>query len=506
MKREDLDQWKSSEVSRLLALVETERRYYQDIFAQLPLAIAIVDGEWGISAVNREFRRLFGLRSADLSRMRLPDLLPDPQFEAALADVLKTGAPRFSHPVQIAGDPSALRLIANIQRVPGWQAGAEDELLLTIGEEHVSVSSVPPASGEPEPPSLLERRRQRDLIEEAKRGAIERLSGRLAHVANNLLMIIGGYAEELMESLPPEDARRDDVAEIIKASARMGALTHDLTTLTRPPAPTAAPFSLAAWASAAVSRWDLASTNETTLQANTSRQMLDLIVSETLRHLRPKLDTTELRMTPLGDDTVQITLHFPGLDASEETCERLFEPFSGPKEGSDPPLGLAGVVRPWQSVGGTIAFEVEPGEAPRLVLTCPLAAESAGVEKPASILVVEDEPGIRSLIVKALDRQGYDVVHASTAEEAFTACEEAHDGIDLLITDLTMPGHTGRQLAEYVRTKWPDTRVLFISGFTDDAQLAAQIGAGKLPAHTRFLAKPFQVSQLVAEARDLLAG
>lgn len=505
MQRADLDKWKSSEVSRLLALVETERRYYQDIFAQLPLAIAVVDGEWGLSAVNREFRRLFGLRSADLSRMRLPDLLPDPQFEAALADVLKTGTPRFNQPISLGGDNSALRLIANIQRVPGWQAGAEDELLLTVVEDHVSVSSVPPAAWEPPPDPALERRRLHDLVEEAKRGAIERLSGRLAHVANNLLMIIGGYAEELMESLPPEDARRDDVAEIIKASARMGTLTHDLTTLTRPPAPTAAPFSLTAWAAAAVSRWDLASTNETTLHANTSRQMLDLIISETLRHLRPKLDTAELRMTPLGEEKVEIVLHFPGLDVSEETCERLFEPFSGPKEGSDPPLGLAGVVRPWQSVGGTITFEAEPGEAPRLVLTCPIASESAGFERPPSILVVEDEPGIRSLIVKALDRQGYDVVHASTAEEAFTACEEAHDGIDLLITDLTMPGQTGRQLAEYVRTKWPDTRVLFISGFTDDTQLAAQIGAGKLPELTRFLAKPFHVAELIAEVKDLLA-
>ncbi|MBN9661575.1 MAG: response regulator [Acidobacteria bacterium] len=506
MQRADLDKWKSSEVSRLLALVETERRYYQDIFAQLPLAIAVVDGEWGLSAVNREFRRLFGLRSADLSRMRLPDLLPDPQFEAALVDVLKTGTPRLNHPVVLGGENSALRLIANIQRVPGWQAGAEDELLLTIGEDHVSVSSVPAASWEPPPAPLLERRRQRNLIEEAKRGAIERLSGRLAHVANNLLMIIGGYAEELMESLPAEDSRRDDVAEIIKASARMGALTHDLTVLTRPPAPAAAPFPLAAWAASAVDRWELASAAETTLHALTARQLLDLILSETLRHLRPEPGTGQLSFARAGEDTVEIALHLPGLAVSDETCERLFEPFSGPKEGTDPPLGLAGIVRPWQGLGGTITFEAEPGEAPRLLLTCPLAGEGDNSATAATILVVEDEAGIRSLIVKALDRQGFRVVQASSAEEAFTACEEPGAGFDLLITDLTMPGQTGRQLAEYVRTKWPNARVLFISGFTEDAQLAAQIGARKLPEQTRFLAKPFHVTQLIAQVKELLAG
>ncbi|MGJ5814100.1 response regulator [Paludibaculum fermentans] len=506
MQRADLDQWKSSEVSRLLALVETERRYYQDIFAQLPVAVAIVDGEWGLSAVNREFRRLFGLRNADLSRMRLPDLLPDPQLEAALADVLKSGTPRNGHPVQLGGDSSALRLTASIQRIPGWQAGAEDELLLTIDEDHVSESSAPAASSVPLPDPLLERRRQRELIEESKRGAIERLSGRLAHVANNLLMIIGGYAEELMESLPADDARRDDVAEIVKASARMGALTQDLSSLTRPPVPAAAQFSLIAWATTAVARWRLASATDTDVQGNTSRQLLDLIIFEALRHLRPEPGTAELRIAPVAGGNVEIALHMPGLAVSDETRDRLFEPFSGPKEGSDPPLGLAGLVRPWQALAGTIAFEAEPGETPRLVLTCPRADDAPAASGPVNVLVVEDESGIRSLICKALDRQGYHVIQAAGADEAFKACEEDDASIDVLVTDLTMPGQTGRELAERVRAKWPGTRVLFISGFTDDTELAAQIGARKLPEQTRFLAKPFHVAQLISEVKALLAG
>ncbi|QOY85744.1 PAS domain-containing sensor histidine kinase [Paludibaculum fermentans] len=506
MQRADLDQWKSSEVSRLLALVETERRYYQDIFAQLPVAVAIVDSEWGLSAVNREFRRRFGLRNADLSRMRLPDLLPDPQLEAALADVLKTGTPRVNHPVQLGGDSSALRLTASIQRIPGWQAGAEDELLLTIDEDRASESSAPAASSVPDIDPLLERRRRREVIEESKRGAIERLSGRLAHVANNLLMIIGGYAEELMESLPADDTRRDDVAEIVKASARMGALTHDLTSLTRPPVPVAAPFSLVAWATTAVARWRLASATDTDFQAHTSRQLLDVIIFETLRHLRPEPGTPELRITPLDGCKVEIALHLPGLAVSEETCDRLFEPFSGPKEGTDPPLGLAGLVRPWQALEGTITFEAQPGEAPRLILTCPRACETPQPAAPVTVLVVEDEPGIRSLICKALDRQGYRVTQASSADEAIKACEEGEARIDLLVTDLTMPGQTGRELAERVRAKWPATRVLFISGFTDDTELAAQIGARKLPEQTRFLAKPFHVAQLITEVKTLLAG
>lgn len=509
MQRADLDQWKSSEVSRLLALVETERRYYQDIFALLPVAVAIVDGERGLSAVNREFRRRFGLRNTDISRLRLSDLLPDPELDAALADVLRTGVPRMGHLVIQSTDPARCRLTATIQRITGWQANAEDEVLLTLEDRKAPEPAAPAAEPVPAVDPAAERRQMRTVLEESKRGAVERLSGRLAHVANNLLMIIGGYAEELMESLPPDDPRRDDVAEIVKASGRMGTLTQELTSLTRPQVSSAASFSLIAWATTAVARWRLASATDTELQAHTSRQLLDLILFETLRHLRPEPGTAELQIQPRGDREVEIALSLPGLIVSEETVERIFEPFSGPKEGTDPPLGLAGLVRPWQALQGTMLFEAEPGETPRLVLTCPLAQEAAATESPRTVLVVEDEAGIRSLIVKALERQGYRVIHASSATEAQAACENAEapvETLDLLVTDLTMPGQSGRELAEAVRGKWPGTPVLFISGFTEDSELAAQIGARKLPERTRFLAKPFHVAQLIGEVKTLLAG
>lgn len=507
MQRADQDQWKSSEVSRLLALVETERRYYQDVFALLPVPVVIVDGERNLSAVNREFRRRFGLRNTDLSRLRLSDLLPDAGLEAALADVMRSGTPRVGHPVAAPGGASPF--LATIQRITGWQAGAEDELLITLEEPPAVETSAAPAEPLPAPDPNRERRRLRAVAEEAKRGATERLAGRLAHVANNLLMIIGGYADELMESLPPEDPRRDDVAEIVKASSRMGSLTQELTTLTRPQSATAAPFSLIAWATTAVARWRLASANDTDLSASTSRQLLDLILFEALRHLRPEPGTARLHIQPRGEQEVEISLLLPGLAVSEETVERIFEPFSGPKEGSDPPLGLAGLVRPWLALQGTIDFEALPGEVPRLVLTCPVAAEGAPVSSGVrTMLVVEDEAGIRSLVAKALERHGYRVLQAGNAAEALAVCESPEtplEGLDLLVTDLSMPGRNGRELAEAVRAKWPLTPVLFVSGYTEDSEMAAQIGLHKLPERTRFLAKPFQVAQLIHEVKTLLA-
>ncbi|MBI5087134.1 MAG: hypothetical protein HZB13_21360, partial [Acidobacteria bacterium] len=194
MQRPGHDQWKSTEVARLLALVESERRYYQDIFAVLPLPVALVDPGWNLTAVNREFRRRFALEHTDLSRLRLPDLFPDPALETALAEVLATGQVR-------EWDSAAPPARVSILRMPGWQAGSEDELLL-IFQPTGAVEAVPV------------QRVDRETIESAKRGAVERLSARLAHVANNLLMIIGGYSEELLLSLPEADPRRDDVQQI----------------------------------------------------------------------------------------------------------------------------------------------------------------------------------------------------------------------------------------------------------------------------------------------------
>lgn len=507
MQRAEHDQWKASEVARLLALVETERRYYQDIFAVLPVAVALVDAEWRLVAVNREFRRRFGLMQTDFTRMRLPDLIPAPELEAAMTGVLQDGvAAELS--VRLGSGEAALGLRVSIQKMPAWQAGSADELLLTIEDKHGGTKP----GAEPKAPevSAEERARQvraeRARIEESKRGAVERLSGRLAHVANNLLMIIGGYGEELMQSLPEGDERRSEVAEILKAAGRLGAVTKDLTALARPAVYEAVEFGLARWLKAmrdrlAEFRLDCGEA-EHGLAAKTSPLLLEQMVFEAARYMKAYLGETgrlRLEARPAGEGRLEIRIGLEGAEMTAEARERFFEPFAGEKVGTDPPLGLAGLVRPWENLNGSAALE---GDI--LVLECARAVAPAKPEAVATLVLVEDEAGIRGLVAKALERQGYEVLQAATPADALALCSDLAAPPDALITDLMVPGMSGGELAAKVREQWPRMRVLFISGYTSDAALAEKIGSGTLPENTRFLAKPFTTAQLAAEVKDLL--
>lgn len=509
MQRAEHDQWKASEVARLLALVETERRYYQDIFAVLPVAVALVDGEWRLVAVNREFRRRFGLMQADFTRMRLPDLMPAPELEAAMAGVLASGAPAEVS-VRLGAGDSALGLRVSMRKLPGWQAGSSDELLLTIEDEHPA-GGVPVVIGQraAEPGAeekAAREREERERLELAKRGAVERLSGRLAHVANNLLMIIGGYGEELMLSLAEGDERRGEVGEILKAAGRLGALTKDLTALTRPPVYEASEFGLGRWMQSARER--LAGYRveygevERGLAARIAPQLLDRMVLEAARYLSPSVGEAgrlKLEARALGEGRVEIRLGLEGAAMSEEARERFFEPFSGEKVGTDPPLGLAGLLRPWEKLNGSARLEGDT-----LVLACERAAMAEKREALATLLLVEDEAGIRGLVAKSLERHGYEVLQAGTPAEALALCAERAAAPDALITDLMVPEMSGGELARRLRSQWPQLRVLFISGYTNDAELAEQISSGTLPEHTRFLAKPFTTAQLAGEIKGLL--
>jgi hypothetical protein len=507
MERAEHDQWKASEVARLLALVEAERRYYQDIFAALPVAVALVDAEWRLVAVNREFRRRFGLMRADFTRMRLPDLIPAPELEAAMAGVLQNGE-AAALAVRLGAGEAALRLRVSIRKMPAWQAGSADELLLVIEEERAWTG--PEAGPQAPEVSAEERARQARLewarIEESKRGAVERLSGRLAHVANNLLMIIGGYGEELLQSLPEGDERRSEVAEILKAAGRLGAVTKDLTALTRPAAYEAAEFGLARWTKAmrerlAEFRLECGEAGQG-LVARTSPLLLEQMVFEAARYMKPHLGQAgrlKLEARPVGERRLEIRLGLEGAEMAAEARERFFEPFAGEKVGTDPPLGLAGLVRPWEKLNGGVWLE-----GGTLVLECDRAAAPAKPEAAATLLLVEDEAGIRGLVAKALERQGYEVLQAATPADALAVCSDLAAPPDALITDLMVPGMSGGELAARLREQWPGMRVLFISGYTSDTALAEKIGSGTLPENTRFLAKPFTTAQLAAEIKDLL--
>jgi DNA-binding NtrC family response regulator len=144
----------------------------------------------------------------------------------------------------------------------------------------------------------------------------------------------------------------------------------------------------------------------------------------------------------------------------------------------------------------------QPAPAPPPITTA-AAAPPLPPESPATletVLVVDDEPGIRSLIAKVLSRQGYRILEASSAEEAVTVAARHPGAIPITVTDIVLPGKNGRELVDELRLARPDLRALFISGYTDDAA----IYSGTLPPGTGFLQKPFALPALISTVRAVL--
>ncbi|MEJ5369178.1 MAG: response regulator [Bryobacteraceae bacterium] len=505
MQRVEHEFWKRADVARLLVLAEAERRYFQDILAALPVAVAVAARDGSLRAANRAFRELFGLQTEEVAHADVSRLLPGAPVAEWIREVIDTGSPVEDCELMTGEGGEARRFVLLLDRAPAWQGERREEALLTVlelreeepeetegGEEEEPEEQAPRTQAEGAPRAAAAE------IERAKRAALERLAARVAHVANNLLMIIGGYGEEILESLPEGDVRRAGMAEILKAAERLGRITKDLNALTVAQEYDAAPVKLSQWMRGHMAEWaewgvdvELPAPE---LCAQTSEELLGRVVLEAARYLRHALGDgarLRLRARAAGRDRVELRLEWADAVLSEDARERFFEPFAGQKAGTDPPLGLAGVVKSWERMGGTLELEERA-----LVAGCP-RAESAE-EREAAVLLVDDEPGIRALIRRALEREGVAVMEAGSAQEALELCERRESPPAALVTDLTMPGISGRELAGRLRMRWPEMRVLFITGYAEQQELATE------DEKTRLLHKPFTTARLVEEVRRLL--
>jgi CheY-like chemotaxis protein len=207
---------------------------------------------------------------------------------------------------------------------------------------------------------------------------------------------------------------------------------------------------------------------------------------------------------------IALTVSDNGCGMSDETKARLFEPFFTTKpRGQGTGLGLATVYGIVLQTGGAIEVESEPGRGSSFTVFLPTEKSAAPpVERPiepqrgtgtATVLLVEDEQAVRDLVRIILERAGYSVIEAANADEAETLFA-AMPSIDLLLTDVVMPGRSGFDLFNRLHAQLPSLRVLFISGYTDYAMFDATIAERDLA----FLEKPFSAEGLVAKVRDVL--
>jgi PAS domain S-box-containing protein len=375
------------------------------------------------------------------------------------------------------------------------------------------------------------------LRQAQKMEAVGRLAGGVAHDFNNVLSVILSYAEVILDDLKPADPLRADIEEIRKAASRAAALTRQLLLFSRQQIVEAQVIDLR----------DVLTSMDKMLQRILGEDV-ELAVVLPKSGGRVKVDPTHVEQVilnlvvnardamPTGGkltvETGNVVLdenyarnHLPakagayvmlsvsdtGIGMDRDTQARIFEPFFTTKEiGKGTGLGLSTVFGIVQQSGGNIWVDSEPGNGTTFKVYLPRvdaevdvpqhAAAPATLRGTETILVVEDEEQVRTMIVTVLRRQGYDVMVAENAGEALLLCEKHPGKIDLLLTDVVMPQMSGPELSKRLTATRPETKVLCMSGYTDDSI----VRHGGLDGCGAFIQKPITPASLTRKLREVL--
>lgn len=367
--------------------------------------------------------------------------------------------------------------------------------------------------------------------------AIGRLAGGVAHDFNNLLTAIGGYAEVLLESVDSETAR-EDLQEIGRAVEQATRLTNQLLAFGRQQvlrpqqidlneivASTERMLRRLIGEDIALTCARAADLYRVHADAGQLEQVL-LNLAINARDALPKggnlqietrnveLDKDHVATLPAGS-YVLLLVRDDGLGMSEETRNRAFEPFFTTKlEGKGTGLGLATVYGIVEQSGGAVTIESRPEagtsvrvylprstETPQQTVAPPSPLAPVPFEQPRSILVVEDDRSVRTLVTRVLSDEGFSVRSAHDGTEALRAAQE-HGPFDLLLTDLVMPGLGGLELARTLAQDGPELRALFMSGYAGGKTSERGLLGPDMP----FLAKPFTRSTLLAQVHEALSA
>ena len=383
-----------------------------------------------------------------------------------------------------------------------------------------------------------ERSLEAQLMQSQKLEAVGLLAGGIAHDFNNLLTAISGYAEILKAELDAGDPRADDVAEIQRAASRATQLTAQLLAFSRRqilmPRPLD-PNAVVAGIEPMLRRL-IGEDVEISIRPKAGlgsifadpNQLDQVLVNLALnaRDAMPTGGRLEIAVDEADLDAEFVALHVgshvgphvvlrvsdTGVGMEKEVLARAFEPFfttKGPGKGTG--LGLSTVLGIMDQSNGYVEVASDPGRGTTFHLYLPRTTEplvevsgrpggAATARGAGTILVVEDEEPVRALLCRILKNAGYTVLVAVTGEDALRV-EAAHDGsIDLLFTDVILPGMTGRELAERLQGRRPEMAVLYASGY--NREIVATRGV--LEAGISYLAKPYSSEDVLDRVRELI--
>jgi PAS domain S-box-containing protein len=379
---------------------------------------------------------------------------------------------------------------------------------------------------------------EEQLRQSQKMETIGRLAGGVAHDFNNLLTVIQGYSDLLLMQIPTDSPLRTKLEQIHNAGQKAAALTGQLLAFSRKQILVPTLLNLNTLVGELIKMVQRLIGEDIVLetafapdlrQITADRVQLEQVLLNLAVNAREAMPTGgKLRITtqnvqlspinahvnrelPLGD-YVTLTVTDTGVGMTEEIRRQIFEPFFTTKEkGKGTGLGLSTVFGIVKQSGGDIQVTSKPGQGTTLIIYLPATAaqpapeESAApppvaAEKRAHILVVEDEKMVSDLIELTLQGAGYVVIKTNSGKAALALHPDQLAQIDMLLTDVVMPEMSGRELAERLRKRRPDLRILFTSGYTDDAIMRHGISS----AEVAFLQKPYLPDVLIEKVRTVL--
>jgi PAS domain S-box-containing protein len=383
----------------------------------------------------------------------------------------------------------------------------------------------------------------RRLLEEEARQARKmetagRLAGGIAHDFNNLLTAILGTSEILLNDLPRNTAQRDDVEEIKRAATRAANLTRQLLAFSRRQVLQPRVIDVESLVRGVETMLRRLIGEHITLTVRADPELwrvradpgqVEQVIVNLAVNARDAMPTggamtiatsnAHFSGTAVGQETIMppgdyllITVTDSGTGMDEETLRHLFEPFFTTKAtGKGTGLGLATVYGIVKQSGGFIYADSEVGRGSRFRIYLPRVEDSLDapdsvapteLSRTASgvILLVEDEEAVRRLTRRVLEGVGYDVLEAENGAEAISIFVRTITKIDLVITDVIMPGMSGQELSARLRELEPTQPIMYVSGYTDDTILQH----GHFLPNTSFLQKPFSPSALVTRVQEIV--
>ena len=498
------------------AALRGSEELYRSVVEDSPSLICLLDTEARVVFMSPAAEAITGYTIEEAEGQSVWSLLrpddPPPSIEGFSAIVRDGSAQRSTiHARTKTGDD--LYLDGSVALVHGYGDRSGD-LLLAIA--HDATREVRDAAARAE---LEERLQQAEKME-----AIGQLAGGIAHDFNNLLLAIRGFCELAVRELQTGDAgaAERDIQEVLLAADRAADLTRQLLAFSRRQVLTPELLDLNDLLGETVGllgpllgpRIELCvCPADGPVRVHADRGQLTQVIKNlavNARDAMPGGGALTIAASAEGTEAL-LTVADTGVGMSPATAKQIFEPFFTTKAPTDTGMGLATVHGIVDQSGGRIDVDTERGLGTRFTIRLPLfqeapgpaaaTAPSAGGDAPycGTVLLIEDTPVVRTVVRAFLESDGYRILEAERGEDAL-ALARAHVGaIDLVLTDIVLPGMDGKQAAEELRAERPGVKVLYMSGYTNDPDLRA----GRLPPRTAFLAKPFSGDELRDALRSL---